>query len=210
MTASATLGPLLTYFRLGGAVMLPLALATLVLWFAIGYRLSALRAGPLSSSVRALVDKRLGGKLVAPRGIVEEAVVIGVEVTRERRHDLRHWLDDAFADFDREARRFATLVGAIVGVAPLLGLLGTVIGMIEAFDSLGDMALYTQSGGIAGGIAQALFTTQFGLAIAIPGLIVKGWLDRRQQSIELELAQLKDVLCTLAGEGRVAAGGARP
>jgi biopolymer transport protein ExbB len=80
-------------------------------------------------------------------------------------------------------------------VAPLLGLLGTVIGMIETFDSLGDMSLFSQSGGIAGGISQALFTTQMGLAVSIPGLIVNGILSRRQKDIELELAQLKDILC---------------
>jgi biopolymer transport protein ExbB len=81
-------------------------------------------------------------------------------------------------------------------VSPLLGLLGTVIGMIETFDSLGDMSLYSQSGGIAGGISQALFTTQMGLAVSIPGLVVNGILHRRQKDIELELAQIKDILCT--------------
>ena len=80
-------------------------------------------------------------------------------------------------------------------VAPLLGLLGTVAGMIETFDSLGEMSLYSQSGGIAGGISQALFSTQMGLAVAIPGLIVNGVLGRRQKYIDLELAQIKDILC---------------
>jgi len=68
--------------------------------------------------------------------------------------------------------------------------------MIETFDSLGDMSLYSQSGGIAGGISQALFTTQMGLAVSIPGLVVNGILHRRQKDIELELAQIKDILCT--------------
>jgi biopolymer transport protein ExbB len=70
-----------------------------------------------------------------------------------------------------------------------------VIGMIETFDSLGDMSLFSQSGGIAGGISQALITTQMGLAVAIPGMIVNGVLQRKQKSIDLELAQLKDILC---------------
>ena len=78
-------------------------------------------------------------------------------------------------------------------VAPLLGLLGTVNGMIETFDSLADMSLYSQSGGIAGGISQALFTTQMGLAVSIPGLIVNGILDKKQKQLEIDLAQLKDL-----------------
>jgi biopolymer transport protein ExbB len=55
--------------------------------------------------------------------------------------------------------------------------------------------LFSQSGGIAGGISQALITTQMGLAVAIPGMIVNGVLQRKQKSIDLELAQLKDILC---------------
>ena len=82
----------------------------------------------------------------------------------------------------------------MVAIAPLLGLLGTVAGMIETFDSLGDMSLFSQSGGIAGGIATALFTTQMGLVVAVPGVIAKALLDRRQYQIEMDLAQIKDLL----------------
>jgi biopolymer transport protein ExbB len=66
--------------------------------------------------------------------------------------------------------------------------------MIETFSSLGGMSLYTQSGGIAAGIATALFTTQLGLVVAVPGVIVKSILDRRQHQIELDLSQIKDLL----------------
>ncbi len=85
----------------------------------------------------------------------------------------------------------------IVVISPLLGLLGTVIGMIETFDSLGSMSLFTQSGGIAGGISQALLSTQIGLSVAIPGLFIHSVLNIKQQQIERDLAQLKDLLCTI-------------
>ena len=68
--------------------------------------------------------------------------------------------------------------------------------MIETFDSLGDMSLFTQTGGIAGGISQALITTQMGLAVAIPGLIVNGILNKKQNRLEIEIAQIKDYLCS--------------
>jgi biopolymer transport protein ExbB len=119
----------------------------------------------------------------------------GVWLLDGRMDDLRPYLDDSFWEEERELRRFNRLIVTIVTAAPLLGLLGTVIGMIETFDSLGDMSLYSQSGGIAGGISQALITTQMGLAVAIPGLIINGVLQRRQKDIELQLAQLKDILC---------------
>ena len=94
------------------------------------------------------------------------------------------------------------MIRTIVTVAPLAGLLGTVIGMIETFDSLGDMALFSQSGGIAGGISQALFTTQMGLAVAVPGIIIGRVLDRREATFRGELDQLKDMLCGEQGNLR--------
>jgi biopolymer transport protein ExbB len=56
------------------------------------------------------------------------------------------------------------------------------------------MSLFSQTGGIAGGIATALFTTQMGLVVAVPGVIIKSVLDRREQKIEHDLTQIKDLL----------------
>jgi biopolymer transport protein ExbB len=113
---------------------------------------------------------------------------------REAKPFLRRYLDDAYSDYGTDLRRYATTITTLVAIAPLLGLLGTVAGMIETFDSIGDMTLFSQSGGIASGIATALFTTQLGLVVAVPGVIVKSLLDRRQQQIETDLAQIKDIL----------------
>jgi biopolymer transport protein ExbB len=66
--------------------------------------------------------------------------------------------------------------------------------MIETFDSIGEMTLFAQSGGIAGGISQALFTTQMGLCVAVPGIVIGRLLDRRQVRVEQELEQIKDWL----------------
>lgn len=183
------------YFEQGGYVMPPLMLACVLLWFAIGYRASALKRGS-RRSVRVLIDRYRRGEQHEPKGLIDAAVVRGLRLQRRELPDLRRFLDDAFAPFESETRRFNTLVKTIVAVAPILGLLGTVDGMIETFDSLGDMSLFAQSGGIAGGISQALFTTQMGLAVAIPGLIVNGFLERKQRAMHMELAQIKDVLCS--------------
>lgn len=190
------------YFQTGGYIMPPLVLATLLLWFGIGYRAAALRRGS-RHSVRALVDKHLIHHVIdQPQGMIDDAVKRGVELYRRGAPFLRRQLDDAFGDYKPELKRHNRLIKTIVTVAPILGLLGTVVGMIETFDSLGDMKLFSQSGGIAGGISQALFTTQLGLAVAIPGLIVKGFLDRKQRRIEREIEQVKNILCSrlLPGE----------
>lgn len=182
------------YIEAGGWVMPPLVLATLILWFAIGYRFAALKTGT-KRDVRNLLRRYRNDKMPKSDGIIVRALGKGVWLLDGRMDDLRPYLDDSFWEEERELRRFNRLIVTIVTAAPLLGLLGTVIGMIETFDSLGDMSLYSQSGGIAGGISQALITTQMGLAVAIPGLIINGVLQRRQKDIELQLAQLKDILC---------------
>ena len=188
---------ILDYVDSGGWVMPPLLVLTLVLWFAIGYRFAALKRGT-ARDVRNLIRRATGKNEKLPKkdGVLVRALTRGLELKEKHPHDLRPYLDDAFWEEEKSVRKFNRLILTIVAAAPLLGLLGTVIGMIETFDSLGDMSLFSQSGGIAGGISQALITTQMGLAVAIPGLIVNGMLSRKQKRIELELAQLKDMLCT--------------
>ena len=183
------------YVEAGGWVMPPLIISTIVLWFAIGYRVAALKRGT-KRGARNLLRRLEQGKAPSNDGVLVHAARKGLALRELGLTDLRPYLDDAFAETERELRRFHVLITTIVLAAPLMGLLGTVIGMIETFDSLGDMSLFAQSGGIAGGISQALFTTQMGLAVSIPGLIVNGILSKKQSDIEMELAQIKDILCS--------------
>ncbi len=185
------------FYEQGGPLMPVLVLEALLLWYALGYRMVALSRGS-GKPVRVLMSE-LSTPAARPRairaGIVTSAIVTGHEIARTVHTDLRSHLDVAFDPREQDLRRFATLADAVVVIAPLTGLLGTVSGMIETFDSLADMALFSQSGGIAGGIAEALFTTQMGLAVAIPGLLVGRLLRRKQEALASELAQIKDALC---------------
>lgn len=65
---------------------------------------------------------------------------------------------------------------------------------METSDSLAEMALFSQGGGVAGGVAQALLTTQVGLVVAIPGILAERLLNRRQINLESELDELLDVV----------------
>ena len=71
-------------------------------------------------------------------------------------------------------------------MAPLLGLLGTVTGMMSTFEV---MSLFGTGNakGMAGGISEALITTQTGLIVAIPGLYMKNFLERRAQALQRQL-----------------------
>jgi biopolymer transport protein ExbB len=190
------------YIQAGGWVMPPLLVGTLVLWFAIGYRFAILKRGS-KRGARNLLSRADRGKKGNSDGVLIRAMLKGTALRDSVPPEhLRAMLDDAFYEEERELKRFNILITTIVMCAPLLGLLGTVIGMIETFDSLGNMSLFSQSGGIAGGISQALITTQMGLAVAIPGMLVNGALHRKQRDIELELAQMKDILCSEQPAGR--------
>lgn len=183
------------YFASGGYVMPPLIVATVVLWWALGYRMKALQRGSVRST-RVMLFRYLKGKKPSHRGVLQRVLNRGMKLYKQNLPDLRKHLDDAFSEEIKDIKKYRVIITTIVLTAPLLGLLGTVSGMIETFDSLADMALFSQSGGIAGGISQALITTQMGLAVAIPGLIVNGILNKKQNQLEIEIAQLKDYICS--------------
>ncbi len=184
------------YMNSGGYVMWPLAICVLVLWYALGHRYYTLNRGS-KASVRNLVRKFQEGIRTEPQGMIDGAIVeaLGI-VKQEGRTELtRAYITDAFNKYTVEITKYSRLVKTIVAAAPLIGLLGTVIGMIETFDSLADAALFSQSGGIAGGISQALFTTQLGLVVAVPGLIIGNLLQRKADKMIMDLEQIKDIVC---------------
>jgi len=183
------------FVEVGGFVMPPLIILTIMLWYALGYRYSLLKRGS-KRSVRELIDFYLLDDTRPSKGIIDQAVLRGITIKKYKKENLRKYLDDSFNDFHTPLEKYSRFIKTIVIIAPIAGLLGTVTGMIETFDSLADMALFTQTGGIAGGISQALFTTQMGLAVAIPGLIIERLLKKRQTMLEMELAQIKDILCS--------------
>ena len=75
----------------------------------------------------------------------------------------------------------------LAGVAPLLGLLGTVTGMMATFDVITIFGTGNAKA-MAGGISVALITTQTGLMVSIPGLYMNGFLTKRAQNIKYRIA----------------------
>lgn len=181
-------------FVAGGIVMPPLVLCILLLWYGLGYRFWVMKE-PRSMGVRDMLKYYQEHADKPAKNIVARAVKQGLAFKNKGVKNLRRHLDAAFYEYEREIGKFSVLIHVVILISPLLGLLGTVIGMIETFDSLATMTLHSQSGGIAGGISQALFTTQMGLTVAIPGLLAHSILIRKQRQIEQDLSQVKDLLC---------------
>lgn len=185
-----------THYSSGGWMIWPMIGITPLLWYALGYRFVIIRKGYSKHNVRTIIRGYEKGLWKKPKSMIHMAVIRAAEIRKETAQPLRPFLDESFATYISEMNQYGTLIRTIVYVAPLMGLLGTVGGMIETFDSLQDMTLHSSSGGIAGGISQALITTQLGLTIAIPGLLLNAFLDKRKERIERELNQLKDIVCS--------------
>ena len=180
----------------GGWVSYPLLFTSGLLSYAISFRLIQLQRGD-NRSVRMIINAvkaRPEPSDDQNSGILERAIRNCVRKLNESNQVPAKIIETELFDWQKSISQYRKIIHTIVLITPLMGLLGTVIGMIETFDSLGDMSLFTQSGGIAGGISKALITTQMGLVIAIPGLFFDRFLTRREEKLRDEFEQIKDIL----------------
>ena len=181
----------------GGYVMIPLLILSIVsvslilercwFWYSVEGRDSMRRLEKLNAFLRD-GDIEAGGKIVnqdsSPYGAVAKSLLdIGASdaVAMEAVELQRPRID-----------RFMVALSTIITAAPLLGILGTVLGIIQSFRLLGDQAVLTDPSDVAGGIAAALLTTALGLIIALvtlfPYMLFKGWSTRALGRLEALIA----------------------
>jgi len=184
----------------GGAIGLVILALGGVLTGLAAWRMIALAraGGPQTELVdrvaRLLRDGRAPEALREARaagGAVARVVVALVEAPSRDRDDLEVLAE---REIEREARgleRFGAAMLVLASVAPLLGLLGTVSGMIATFDVITEFGAGNPKL-LSGGISEALVTTEFGLVVAIPGVLVGNLLNGRAREIlgALETAAL--------------------
>ncbi len=84
-------------------------------------------------------------------------------------------------------RAYLRIIEVIAALSPLLGLFGTVLGMIEAFHRLEQAGTAVDPSVLSGGIWEALLTTAAGLAVAIPAIIALNWLEYRIENFKLAM-----------------------
>jgi biopolymer transport protein ExbB len=89
--------------------------------------------------------------------------------------------------------RRTVFVSTLVAAAPLMGLLGTVLGMLQTFFGISTSGGTETAGVVAAGISEALVTTQTGLTIALPGLFIVMIIQRQRTQLEAKIARLESL-----------------
>ena len=114
------------------------------------------------------------------------------ELDNSHRQVIESIISESILEQTTELEKGMSLLGTVVNAAPQLGLLGTVTGMIAAFSALTRNGTSTAKI-VAGGISEALYTTAFGLIVAIPALVFYDYFNRRIDVIvaEMERAALQ-------------------
>ncbi len=190
----------------GGWLMLPIILCSVVAMAIIIERLWSLRqsrvvpdnlvaqvwklhcdGGMTSEHISAI---RVG----SPLGCILAAGIINREHSREI---MKEAIEEVGHQVVHDLERYLNTLGTIASISPLLGLLGTVIGMIKVFSAItlvgvGDPAV------LAGGISEALITTAAGLSVAIPSLMFHryftGRVERLVVAMEEESLKMVEVM----------------
>jgi len=176
------------YLEDGGLVSYPLVAIFLVITYSIGYRLAILFKGRKIHIRETFKNKKLA------KGTIQFEYMKDLDrFTILNREEIEGCLEWIKIDYYQKIHRYSSVLNTAVLLAPLLGLLGTVIGMIETFSSLSNTDLFSSSGGIAGGISQALVTTQFGLIVAIPGVFLSRYLKKIEKKTCVDLEQIGEL-----------------
>jgi biopolymer transport protein ExbB len=173
-----------------------LIVASVVALALIFERLWSLRQSVVAPSGlvdRVLAEYRQGGATpelitrVAQQGPLGRILAAGLANVKSSRAVIKEAIEEVGRVVTHDLERFLTTLGTIAAMAPLLGLFGTVVGMIEIFGS------HTATGAnpiqLAHGISVALYNTAFGLIVAIPSMIFYRHFRATVDSLVVEMEQ---------------------
>jgi biopolymer transport protein ExbB len=181
--------------RAGGVLMWPIILCSIIAAAIILERLWTLQdkrvlPSDLPTRVWQLIEtNQINDKVISAlesNSPLGRLLATGLANRHRPREILMERLEDTGRHVVYELERFLNTLGTIAGIAPLLGLLGTVTGIIRAFNAI-------KAGGmgdplaLSGGISEALICTAAGLCVAIPALISYRYLRGRVEGIVMEM-----------------------
>ena len=188
---------MLELIKAGGWLMVPILLCSVVAMAIIAERfwtLQSKRVAPRNLVVQVWQWARSGHLTEERIRTLRKASPLGriLAAGLANRHLDRGLMKEGLEDVGRhvvhELERYLNSLGTIASITPLLGLLGTVIGMIKVFSVITTQGV-GDPGVLAGGISEALITTAAGLLIALPALVAHNLLVRRMDKFTLEIEE---------------------
>lgn len=199
----------------GGWLMLPIVACSIVALAIIGERFFTLRADKVlpknlvadvwrMASTRQLTEDKV--KEIQKASPLGRVIAAGLHNRSQDREIMKSAIEEVGGHVAHELGRYLNALGTIAAVTPLLGLLGTVVGMISVFTNITTVGVGNPAQ-LAGGISQALITTAGGLMVAIPSLMFhryfRGRVDGLVVDMEKESLKLVDVLQKRQSQARV-------
>jgi biopolymer transport protein ExbB len=186
---------MLEIVQAGGWVMLPIIAGSIIAAAIILERAWTLqRKRVIPPGLTAQVQEWIAHDELDPRHLqtlhqsspLGRIMAVGLSNRNAEREIVKERIEDSGRHVVHELERYLGTLGTIAGASPLLGLLGTVLGMIRMFagvtaSGVGNPAV------VAGGIGQALITTAAGLIVAIPALIAYRYLRGRVEGLVVEM-----------------------
>ncbi len=174
----------------GGWVMLPLFALAVVLYAQAFQLLLFLRSNDFAGSETRWWEWVRAPETAEGRaGEIIRYTSSGVTSSKQ----VRNRFDEIRAGLIALVDRRVAFTGTLVAAAPLLGLLGTVLGMLQTFLGISTSGGAETAGVVASGISEALVTTQTGLTVALPGLFLVMMIRRKRHGLEARLARLESL-----------------
>ncbi|MCA9177862.1 MAG: MotA/TolQ/ExbB proton channel family protein [Planctomycetales bacterium] len=205
---------LLEALREGGLLMIPIAFCSFVLCVFVFERAISLRRGRVIPTpfVKRFVEQLEEGQL-SREDALERCEQNGSAVAEVFSAAVRKWgrpsveveqaIIDAGERTTHNLRRYLRLLNGISTISPLLGLLGTVLGMIRAFNAIATADAMGRPELLATGISQALLTTAAGMTVAIPALIAYLFFTSRVDRLIIDIDRLgQQVVEQIASDGQ--------
>lgn len=192
--------------KAGGLLMLPIVIFSIAAMAIIAERFWSLNRKRIipDSLVKDIVVWSQKNELTADKirelrssSPLGRILAVGLINSNQSREVMKDSIEETGRHVTHDLQKFLNTLGTIAAVSPLLGLLGTVLGMITVFSVITDVGVGSP-GELAGGISQALITTAAGISVAIPSLIFyryfRGKIDDLVIEMEQEALKLIDVV----------------
>ncbi len=197
---------MIEFIRAGGWLMIPIILSSVIAMAIIIERFLSLRTGKVmpAGDIQRARGLAAAGKVgqsdidsLSQSSVVGRLLATGLASSAAPRHILKENLEEAGRHVVHQLERYMTALGTIAAITPLMGLLGTVLGMITAFSKITQVGVGDPAT-VAGGISQALFTTAAGISVAIVALIFhryfKAKVDNYVIGMEQEAIKLVEIV----------------